>query len=181
MRCLLGRITGVLYLALALLGMCSPMFLESTVVPGDAALAVTFYVLLRGTDRAVALAAQLPRLFEAYRLLTGAESGVDDRAFADLEAFRTGFSLALVFFGVHLALLGYLLHRSGLVPRVLGALVGVSGVAYLIDSFGSLLTTGYGGALAGGLILLMLVGELGLVGWLLVRGVAAREEALSGR
>ena len=130
---------------------------------------------------AAMLAAQLPRLFEAYCLLTSPAAGPDDRAFADLEAFRTGFSVALVFFGVHLALLGYLLHRSGLVPRVLGALVGVSGIAYLIDSFGSLLTTGYGGAPAGGLIALMLVGELGLVGWLLIRGVDAREAALSTR
>jgi hypothetical protein len=35
--------------------------------------------------------------------------------------------------------------------------------------------------LPGGLIVLMLVGELGLVGWLLVRGVDAREVALRGR
>jgi hypothetical protein len=218
----LARITGVLYLALALLGLTAPMVLEQIVVPGDAAataaeirgsqglfaaslvawaaivcvdtaLGITFYRLLRPVDHTLALltaamrvvyaailAALLPQLYEAFRLIT--EEGADDRAFADIESFQTGFLLALGIFAVHVILLGYLLYRSGLVPRALGALVAVAGGAYLVDSFGKLLTTSYGGVLGAALVVLMLVGELGLVGWLLFKGVVdAREPALSGR
>lgn len=215
----LARISGVLYLALAMLGVCSPLLLEHLVVPGDAAataaelrgsralfatslvgwaaivvidaaLAVTLYVLLKA-DRTLALltattrglyaamlAALLPQLYEAHRLL-GRDA--DDRAFANIESFQTGFLVAILFFGVHVVLLGFLLFRSGMVPRALGASVGLSGGAYVSDSFGSLLVAGYGGAVATALIAVILVGELGLVGWLLVKGVRPRERALSGR
>jgi hypothetical protein len=165
----------------------------AAIVCVDTALAVLFYRLLRGVDRTVALvaaamrivyvaalAALLPHLYEAYRLVT--EVRADDRAFADIEAFQTGFLLALAFFGVHIVLLGYLLYRSGSVPRALGAVTAAAGGAYVVDSFGKLLTTSYGGALGVALVVVILVGELGLVGWLLVKGVPdAREPALSSR
>jgi hypothetical protein len=208
----LARVSGALYLALALLGLGSPMLLEQLVVPNDAAatatairdsqwlfaaslvgwvaivcvdtaLAVTFYVLLRRVGRTLALvtaagrivyaamlAALLPHLYEAYRLIVEVPAA-QERALADIEAFQTGFLLAIALFGVHVLLLGYLLYRSGLVPRALGAVVVVAGGAYIVDSFGTLLTTSYGGALRAALVVVILIGELGLVGWLLLKGV----------
>jgi hypothetical protein len=51
-----------------------------------------------------------------------------------LEAYESGFKAALTFFGVHLLLLGSLLLKSQLMPRVLGVLMLFAGCAYLADA-----------------------------------------------
>ena len=56
-----------------------------------------------------------------------------------LNAFRDGWAIGLVFFGLHLALLGYLVFKSGYIPRILGILLIVAGLSYLIDYFGEFL------------------------------------------
>ena len=41
-----------------------------------------------------------------------------------------------IFFGLHLALLGYLIFKSGYIPRILGILLAIAGLGYLIDYLG---------------------------------------------
>src|SRR5688572_21046357 len=58
---------------------------------------------------------------------------------ATLASFDNGWvAIALSIFGLHLLGLGYLVARSAMFPmsRVLGVLVIISGLGYLIDSFG---------------------------------------------
>ena len=63
-----------------------------------------------------------------------------------LAAFDNGWiAIALSIFGLHLLGLGYLVFRSDMFPmsKILGTLVVVSGVGYLVDSFGMILVTNY--------------------------------------
>ena len=56
-----------------------------------------------------------------------------------LNAFRDGWDIGFVFFGLHLVFLGYVLFRSGAIPKWLGILVLIGGVSYLIDYGGQIL------------------------------------------
>jgi hypothetical protein len=76
-------------------------------------------------------------------------------------------NLVIVLFGVHFALLGGLIWRSGYLPRPLGALALASGLAAI------LFLTPAAGPLLPGLAGLGLVTELSLTSWLLFRGVDA--------
>lgn len=216
----LARITGALYVVLAVLGMLGPLTLESLLVPGDsaataagvsesrllfdvslfawvvivavdAAISVTLYLLLERVSRAqsllaavfrmvytVVLGALVVHLFVARSLLTGrpGDGLAEAQATAALETFSAGFLVALVFFGVHLVLLGVLLYRSRYVPRVLGALLVAAGFGYVVDSLASLMVEGYGGLVAAILLTPAVLGEIGLALWLLVRGVSTRPE-----
>ncbi len=53
-----------------------------------------------------------------------------------LGAFRNSWSFGLLFFGIHLGLLGYLAFRSKYIPRLLGLLLIISGLGYLITTLG---------------------------------------------
>jgi hypothetical protein len=56
-------------------------------------------------------------------------------ALMSLKMHVRGYSIAGVFFGIYMLLLGYLIFRSGFLPRILGALMAVGGLSYLTNSF----------------------------------------------
>lgn len=161
------------------------------IVVADVAIAVAFYLLLRPVSHTLSLlaaalrlvysavlAAVLLNLFDAFRLLTGAQgaAGLGEQqrqamALAALDTFSAGFLLALVLFGVHLLTLGSLLHRSRYVPRVFGVLLAAAGVGYIADSLAGLFIADHGGLVSAALLTPAVVGELGLTAWLLLRGV----------
>jgi hypothetical protein len=158
------------------------------IVAVDVAVSVLLYLLLAPVSRAgslasaafrivysVVLGALLVNLFIAQQLVTDSSgAGSESDALAALETFSAGFLVALVFFGVHLVLLGGLLYRSRYVPRVLAGLLVAAGFGYVVDSLASLMVDGYGGALAAVLLTPAVVGEVGLTLWLLVKGVRTR-------
>jgi hypothetical protein len=72
----------------------------------------------------------------------------------------------LVLFGLCLLLIGYLAHRSGYVPRLLGALVAIAGAGYLFDSFGRVLYQGSPPDISA----FTFIGEFLLALWLVTRG-----------
>jgi hypothetical protein len=92
--------------------------------------------------------------------------------------------IGLVFFGLHVLTVGYLIRRSTFLPRILGALLAVTGVCYLTNSFADFLSLPFKAYLlpfvaAGGLL-----GEGSLTVWLLVKGVNIerwKEQASLGR
>ena len=47
-------------------------------------------------------------------------------------AFNTGYKTALVFFGFHCLLIGYLIFRSTYLPRILGVLMALAALGYPI-------------------------------------------------
>lgn len=75
-------------------------------------------------------------------------------------------AVALAFFGVFQLLLGYLIYRSGFLPRLIGVLIAVAGVGWLTFLYPPLSTF-----LLTELEVLGFVAELLLMLWLLIRGV----------
>ncbi len=88
------------------------------------------------------------------------------RALSDIEAFHNVFSAGLMLFGAHLMLVGYLAYSSRFVPRLVAALVALSGAGYAFDSVAAVLTNGAMPAAA----TVTFLGEFLLGVWLLARG-----------
>jgi hypothetical protein len=96
---------------------------------------------------------------------------LDALALLLLEMHGYGYLLGGAFFGVHLALLGWLLVRSELFPSILGVLVAAAAVGYLVESFGMFLVPAYEALYTGLVTGTAVVGEVTLCLYLLVRGV----------
>jgi hypothetical protein len=94
------------------------------------------------------------------------------QAMVKLEAFDHTWMAALLLFGAHLALLGYLAYRSGYVPRLIGVLLVISGAGYAFDTFSSVLS-------ADPVVVttFTFLGEFLLAVWLVVRGGRVQKEA----
>lgn len=76
-----------------------------------------------------------------------------------------GGSIAFIFWGLWLLPLGYLVYKSGFIPKLLGVLLVVSCLGYLIDSAASLL----GSPVNIGMV--SAAGEVLFILWLLVKGI----------
>ncbi|MEU7580102.1 DUF4386 domain-containing protein [Streptomyces sp. NPDC041068] len=112
------------------------------------------------------LVGALPPAKDAESLGAYRADQLDAEALMRIDAFHDIWDAGLIFFGVHLLLLGYLAFRSGYVPRVLGVLLVLAGLGYLVDSLGAFLSSGYSTEAA----VFTGVGELILMIWLLAKG-----------
>ncbi|MBV8724948.1 MAG: DUF4386 domain-containing protein [Candidatus Eremiobacteraeota bacterium] len=92
-------------------------------------------------------------------------------AFLSLKMHAQAYLIALVFFGWYEVLLGYLIVRSTFLPRALGVLVGIAGLAFLINSFALFLSPTIGAALNAYMLGIDGIGEIALTFWLLIFGV----------
>ncbi len=161
------------------------------IVVADVALSVVLYLLLEPVSRAwsmvsaafrlvysTVLAAFLLVLFRGFVLLTGSEgsaaaegSDAQVSALAHFEAFGDGFVLALMLFGIHLIVFGTLLKRSGYVPGALAVLLAVAGIGYLLDGLAAFFLSSHSDTMTAVFLTPALLGEVGLTGWLLIKGV----------
>ena len=157
----------------------------------EVALAAVLYVLFRPVSRTLALVMAFARLamvtilglnllnmFTALQLLTSPEYAtafekgqLQALAFVFLNAQHYGYALGMVFFGLHLGVLGFLVYQSRFLPRILGILMVVSALGYLADSFTKFLLPQSADTLAVVVVVTALIGELPLTLWLLVKGV----------
>jgi hypothetical protein len=100
-----------------------------------------------------------------------------DQTYAQVElslrAFRSGWSFAYIFFGIHLWLLGYLVYRSGYIPRIIGVLLIIAGSGWLIDNIRPYLFPGL--TINFTIIMVAGLGELVFMFWLLIRGSKIKE------
>jgi hypothetical protein len=168
----------------------------------DVAVAMLLYALLRPVDRNIALLAAFMRLacdlilataslshFAALHLLGGSEylksfqpDQLHSLALLAMKLHGDGYAISLMFFGFACFSLGYLIFRSGYLPRTIGALLAIAGACYLINSFAHFLYPATGAALFNaGILVPCFVAELSLTLWLLVKGVnvAKWEERVS--
>jgi hypothetical protein len=116
------------------------------------------------------------RLLDAQSYLMAAMAAPQREAMAllSLKLHADGYDLSLVFFGVYCLLLGWLVWRSGFLPRLIGALMAVAGLCYLINSVADLAAPAFGSALSPHLMDPTLIGEAALALWLLVFGTNRR-------
>lgn len=82
-----------------------------------------------------------------------------------------GYGIGLVFFGFYCIIMGYLVFKSTIVPRLLGILYIISGLGYLINSFVMFLLKDFANPLFIYIAIPILIGELSFCLWLLIMGV----------
>ncbi len=92
-------------------------------------------------------------------------------AYLPLELQASSFNVNVVFFVVHFFLTAYLIIRSSFLPRILGVLLAIGGLAYLIDCVATILAPEFAAHLFPYIQLPSLIGEGSLCLWLLLRGV----------
>lgn len=91
-----------------------------------------------------------------------------------LDAYRNGILVSEIFWGLWLLPFGYLVFKSGLMPRILGVLLILGCFGYLTEVIGTMLMPSYrDSALAGVVTLPASIGEISTCLWLLI--VGARE------
>jgi hypothetical protein len=92
-------------------------------------------------------------------------------AYVALRTHDYGFGVGLIFFGMTCIFLGTLIVRSGFLPKFLGLLMQLAGVAYLVNSFTLILYPPLAARLFPFILLPPFIGELSLALWMLVKGV----------
>lgn len=88
-----------------------------------------------------------------------------------LHFYNNGNQIISIFSGLWLFPLGYLIFKSGLLPKILGILLMIGCFGYLIDFIAGFLIPGYNKMeISNYVILPASVGEIGTCLWLLIRG-----------
>jgi len=88
-----------------------------------------------------------------------------------LEYYNNGIQLVSIFWGLWLFPFGYLVFKSGFLPKVLGVFLMVGCFCYLIDFLGSFLFKNYSKSVLLSFIHFpSAIGEFGICLWLLVMG-----------
>jgi hypothetical protein len=91
-------------------------------------------------------------------------------AYLSINTYKMGWVTAQLFFATWLFPLGYLVYKSGYLPRFLGALLVLDGIAVLVWFLQALLLPDYPAIRYPGIIV-SFIAEVGLALWLLVKGV----------
>jgi hypothetical protein len=97
-------------------------------------------------------------------------------ALVSLKLHAVGYNIALVFFGFHCLLIGYLICCSRYLPRFLGILMTIAGLCYLTNSFTNFLASAFAATLFPWILLPAALAEWSLTGWLLAVGVRVSGE-----
>jgi hypothetical protein len=95
-----------------------------------------------------------------------------------LERYDHGILILQIFWGLWLFPFGYLVYKSGFLPKVLGVLLMIGCIGYLISFIGHTTFPGYGKMpIARYITLPGSIGEIGSCLWLLIVGVRTRRPA----
>jgi hypothetical protein len=158
----------------------------------DVALAMILYVLLKPVSKNLALLAAffritfvaiygVAKLFEIAALVALGQADylkvfdpqqLRALAYMSLSVHGYGYGASLLFFGFCCVLLGFLIHKSGYLPRTIGVLLAIGGVGYVVFSLAQMLAPEFTARqLFPWLLLPAFPAELGLCLWLIVKGV----------
>jgi hypothetical protein len=165
---------------------------EATIFLIEIVLAAVLYVLLRPVSRSMSLAGALARVSEgvvmaAGNLFTSILTLIAVGGAGYLSAFDTEQRDALAlyfqeandyvvlvwgfFFALSLLLTGWLVYRSGFLPRIPGVLLMLAGLGYMAQSYGTIVAPGLTDGLSTTVLVLAIPGELVFALWLLIKGV----------
>jgi hypothetical protein len=92
-------------------------------------------------------------------------------AYLTARVYSYGFGFSLIFFAVYCLVVGYLIFRSGYLPKALGVLLQIAGLCYLTNSFALLLAPDFADRIFPAILAPAFIGELSLALWLAVKGV----------
>lgn len=157
----------------------------------DAVLAIPFYLLLKKANRSLAMISSALRLVNvaifaialmdliSFLRLLGKPFQADEvfvlRQVDHLtQSFDDTWMLGLIFFGVHLMIMGYLIIKSENFPSILGILIQLAGLVYVIDSVASFSLqnySDYSSFFEMMVVIPSVIGELSLCLYLLIKGI----------
>jgi hypothetical protein len=157
----------------------------------DVGLMLVFYVLLRPVSRNLVLLALLANIVQSAMLVANKTNllvplfllgdadylkafTLEQRqalAYVSLRTHDYGFGFGLIFFAITCLVLGYLIVRSGYLPKTIGYMMQVAGVCYLVNSFALILYPPLASRLFPVILLPPFIAELSLALWLLAKGV----------
>lgn len=99
---------------------------------------------------------------------------------AALKSYNSGLLISQIFWGLWLLPFGWLVYRSGFLPKILGIFLILGCFGYVFDLIGTLGIPGYNETAIGKYITKpATIGEIGICLWLLIVGVRKKKEALS--
>lgn len=151
-----------------------------------ALLALALYELFKPVNRRIALVTgililvpvpialvNMQNLIGVLPLLHAGGATLQAQAMTLLDLHAGGIMIAQVFWGLWLIPFGWLVIKSGFLPKVLGYLLIAGSAGYLVESAGKLLTPGseFFANLTSPLLAISGIGEMATVLWLLVFGV----------
>jgi hypothetical protein len=134
------------------------------------------FLLLNAVGAAIQCASMIPLISvllqgdASSHLQAYSAAQLEGMAYLSINVYNTTFVTAQLFFGTWLFPLGYLVYKSRSLPRFLGVLLLLDGVAVLIWFFQALILPDYHAIIYPGLAV-SFVAEFGLALWLLVKGV----------
>ncbi|MBK5277366.1 MAG: DUF4386 domain-containing protein [Bacteroidia bacterium] len=136
-------------------------------------LLAAFFRLVSITVQAVALLHLIEALFpvkkELFEVFT-ADQLYTMTNFA-IKSHSYGYSISLLLLGCCFLIHGYLIFKSGFLPKVLGILVQIAGIGYITNGFTHILEPSLTAWTFPIIIIPVLVAETSLSIWLLVKGV----------
>jgi hypothetical protein len=161
-------------------------------VLSDVMVSVLFYFLLVHVNKVVALFAAVFRLMQSAVLganlinlytplvLIQGHEGMDPQQYSllgyqvmtTLQIFDYGYLVSGVFFSVNCFLMGYLLYKSPLFPRVLGVMIALAAIGYLFNCTASFFIPSLVEISQILLLFTAIISELALCGWLLIKGIS---------
>jgi len=167
----------------------------------DIALALLFYILLKPVNNTLALLAAFFRLAQAATLginllnllfvleiLGGANylssfntDQLNSLVSVFLGAHGNGYAIGLVFFGVSLLILGFLIIKAEYFPNLLGILLLIASIGYLADSFARFVLINYETykTIFENISLIpAVIAELSLTFWLIIKGIKDKKSVL---
>lgn len=167
------------------------IFIHFTTVICDIVSAWALYIFLKPVNKNLSLLVALFRLVntaftiaallnlvQILSLLKASENfnyipseQVNEQVLFYLRTFNLQWRFMLVFFGIYMILLGYLVFNSGYIPKIMGVCLMITGLGYLIDDlkyfFYPNMDTGF--------LWFTYFGELIFMFWLLLKGSRIRE------
>jgi hypothetical protein len=88
-----------------------------------------------------------------------------------LRSHDIAFNIALIFFGFTCLINGYLIFKSGYLPKPVGILMQLAGVSYLTACFAALFAPAFADLITPAILVPPLIGESSFCLWLLFKGV----------
>lgn len=122
------------------------LYIVFSTVSRDISLVTAWFRLVHAAFLGVALIF----FFLVLQLLSGADylsvlgsDQIDAQVMLYLDGFNYAWLIGLFAFGIHLVFLGYLVLRSSYMPRLLGILLVVAGLAYVTDTIANSVLANY--------------------------------------
>jgi uncharacterized protein DUF4386 len=97
------------------------------------------------------------------------------QAYLSIKLHDIGFGVGLIFFGFVCLIEGYLIFRSGYLPKLIGIMMQIAGVCYLVNSFALILVPAFAKILFPCIMIPCFIAEASFCLWLIVKGVNVPE------